>query len=95
MPHDLVAFGAIFFFEQAGAADPRPEVASVVAFVCIAATQLVFWVFTFPVNRATQNWTQAPPHWEKLRRRWEYSHATSAVLNVVAFGAAVLATLWS
>jgi hypothetical protein len=148
MPHDLVAFGAIFFcglalvpaaahamelpnkirlgkeeyfvaqklyrgwelvapivilalvstamlFGQARAADPRPEVASMIAFICVAATQAVFWVFTFPVNRATQNWTQAPPHWEKLRRRWEYSHATSAVLNLVAFGATVLATLWS
>jgi ABC-type amino acid transport system permease subunit len=148
MPHDLVAFGAIFFcglalipaaahamelpnkirlakeeyfvaqklyrgwelvapivilalvstamlFGQARAADPRPEVASMIAFICVAATQVVFWVFTFPVNRATQNWTQAPTDWERLRRRWEYSHATSAVLNLVAFVATVLATLWS
>jgi hypothetical protein len=29
------------------------------------------------------------------RCRWEYAHATAAVLNLVAFVSAVLATLWS
>lgn len=80
---------------QARIANPRSEAASIIAFLCIAGTQAVFWIFTFPVNRATQNWTKASPNWEKLRRQWEYSHATSAVLNLVAFGATVLATLWS
>jgi hypothetical protein len=91
----LALVSTAMLFGQARAADPRPEVASMVAFICVAATQVVFWVFTFPVNRATQNWTQAPTDWERLRRRWEYSHATSAVLNLVAFVATVLATLWS
>lgn len=71
---------------------PWSGTAAIVAFLCIAGTQGVFWSFTYPVNRATQNWTQAPPHWEVLRRRWEYSHAASAVLNLLAFAAAVLAT---
>jgi hypothetical protein len=91
----LALVSTAMLFGQARAADPRPEVASMIAFICVAATQVVFWVFTFPVNRATQNWTQAPTDWERLRRRWEYSHATSAVLNLVAFVATVLATLWS
>src|SRR5687768_2919754 len=26
------------------------------ALVCIALTQVVFWAFTFPVNRKTNNW---------------------------------------
>jgi hypothetical protein len=76
-------------------AGPGPQTAAIVAFLCIAATQVVFWTFTFPVNRATRNWTEAPLHWEALRRRWEYSHAASFVLNLVAFGAAVIAALWS
>jgi len=71
-----------------------PEAASVLAFVCIAATQLVFWTFTYPVNKATGNWTSAPEQWETLRSRWEYSHAASAALNLVAFVATILATLW-
>jgi hypothetical protein len=74
---------------------PDSEVASITAFLCVAATQLVFWIFTFPVNRATHNWTSVLPNWEALRRRWEYSHAASAALNFVAFTAAVLAVLWS
>jgi hypothetical protein len=73
----------------------RVGAASIIAFLCIAATQVIFWTLTFPVNRATQNWTQALPHWEQLRRKWEYSHATSAVFNLVAFLAAVLAVIWS
>jgi hypothetical protein len=79
---------------NASTAGAGAQAAACAALVCVAATQLVFWMFTFPVNRATQNWTQAPAHWEALRRRWEYSHAASAVLNLVAFGAAVLAVLW-
>ena len=81
-------------FNHARTAGPGAAAAALVALLCVAATQAVFWTFTFPVNRATQNWTKAPPHWEALRRRWEYSHAASAALNLVAFGAAVLAALW-
>jgi hypothetical protein len=80
---------------QARTAGPAPEAASIVALLCIAATQVVFWTFTFPVNRATRNWTKAPSDWEALRRKWEYSHAASAALNLVAFVAAVLAVLWA
>lgn len=80
---------------QMRTAGTAPEAASIVAFLCIAATQVVFWTFTFPVNRATRNWTEAPSGWEALRRKWEYSHAASAVLNLVAFIAAVLASLGS
>jgi hypothetical protein len=80
---------------QLRGAGRAPEAASLVAFVCIAATQLVFWIFTYPVNKATRNWTLAPDHWEALRRRWEYSHAASALLNLFAFVAAILAGLWA
>jgi hypothetical protein len=79
---------------QARAAGSAVLAASLIAFLCIAATQAVFWTFTFPVNRATRNWTEAPDGWEALRRNWEYSHAASAALNFVAFVAAVLASLW-
>jgi hypothetical protein len=54
------------------------------AFLCIAATQVIFWLFTFPANKATQNWTVLPEGWETLRYQWEYSHAASAILNFVA-----------
>ena len=55
-----------------------------VGVLSVLATQIIFWVFTFPVNRRTRNWTETPNNWEVLRRRWEYSHATSAALNLLA-----------
>lgn len=69
------------------------QAAAWLAFACVAVTQAVFWVFTFPVNRVTRNWTTAPASWMSLRRRWEFSHAVSAAFNLVAFCAAVLAAL--
>lgn len=55
------------------------------AFVCVAGTQANFWTFTFPANQQTRNWTVLPENWQNLRRRWEYSHAASAALNLLAF----------
>jgi hypothetical protein len=66
-----------------------------VAFLCLAGTQLVFWTFTQPVNRVTANWTFLPGDWFELRRRWEYSHAASAVLNLVALVALIVCLFWT
>ena len=65
----------------------------VVALICIAGTQLVFWVWTFPVNQQTSNWTVLPENWMALRTRWEYSHAASAVLNLIALVALICSVL--
>jgi hypothetical protein len=64
-----------------------------VAAGCIAGTQVVFWIVTFPVNRRTGNWTRVADDWVTLRKRWEFSHAASAVLNLAALVCAVLAVL--
>ena len=74
---------------------PKPFVAALVACLCVAGTQAIFWTFTFPVNRATLNWSMLPANWVQLRKRWEYSHVASAVLNLVAFIAVLLAVLWA
>ncbi len=66
---------------------------SLTAFLCLVGTQVVFWSFTFPANRATANWTVLPDNWIGLRAQWEYSHAASAVLNLVALVAVMLAVL--
>lgn len=68
--------------------------AAIVAFACVAATLLILWFFTYPVNRETVNWTRMPDDWTRLRLRWEYSHAASAILNLVAFLATSVATTW-
>jgi hypothetical protein len=66
-----------------------------VAFLCIVGTQLVFWTFTQPVDRVTANWTFLPGDWSELRRRWEYSHAACAGLNLAALVALVVCLLWT
>jgi hypothetical protein len=73
--------------------DRRAFVPALVAFLCIAGTQAIFWIFTFPVNQATANWTMLPENWTALRRQWEYSHAASAVLNLIAFVSVTLAAI--
>src|SRR5918994_6479093 len=30
---------------------------ALIAFLCIAGTQVVFWTYTYPANQATNNWT--------------------------------------
>jgi len=55
------------------------------AAICIALGLVVFFLFTYPVNMATLNWTTMPDNWEALRRQWEYSHAIAAVLYFTAF----------
>jgi hypothetical protein len=65
------------------------------AFLSIAATQVVFWTFTFPVNQVTRNWTVLPDNWLAVRAQWEYSHAASAILNLLALVAVILSVLAS
>ena len=66
---------------------------ALIAFLCIAGTQVIFWTYTYPSNQATNNWTMLPENWAELRRQWEYSHATSAVLNLVALVMLILSFL--
>jgi hypothetical protein len=64
-----------------------------VAFGSVLVTQVIFWMFTFPVNQQTRNWTTLPVNWMTLRERWEYSHLTAAIFDLIAFTAVVLAVL--
>ncbi|RJP19544.1 MAG: DUF1772 domain-containing protein [Candidatus Abyssobacteria bacterium SURF_5] len=72
---------------------PKTFALSLAAFLCIAGTQVIFWTFTYPANRQTNNWTMLPANWEHLRAQWEYSHAAGAVLNLSAFISLVLSVL--
>jgi hypothetical protein len=68
-------------------------VLALIALLCIVGTQVVFWSLTFPANQQTSNWTALPANWMQLRSRWGYSHAASAVLNLVALGATAAAVV--
>jgi hypothetical protein len=63
------------------------------AFLCAIAAQALFWIYTYPANQATENWTQLPAEWMTLRAEWEYSHAAGAVLTLAAFVFLVLSVL--
>ena len=71
----------------------RQFVLACIALGSVFVTQVIFWTFTFPVNQQTHNWTTLPVNWMTLRERWEYSHATAAAFDLIAFIAIVLAVL--
>jgi hypothetical protein len=68
---------------------------SLVTLLCIAAAIAVFFIFTFPANQVTNNWTNAPDNWLELRRQWEYSHAAGAALYLIGFATLILSALSS
>jgi hypothetical protein len=68
-------------------------VLALVAFCCIALSLVIFFVWTYPANQATDNWTTIPANWEQLRRQWEYSHAANALVTFVAFCSVALSVL--
>jgi hypothetical protein len=66
---------------------------AVAAFGCLVAAQALFWIFTYPANVATENWTIMPDDWASLRRQWEYSHLAGAVAQTAAMACISLAVL--
>jgi len=64
-----------------------------IATLCVVLSLIVFFLFTFPANQATRNWTMLPENWEALRRQWEYSHALCALLNLGALACSTLAVV--
>lgn len=61
-----------------------PFLLALTGFLLMAGSLAIFFVWTFPANQATANWTTVPENWEQLRAQWEYTHAAGAVLT---FGA--------
>ena len=63
------------------------------SFLLIAANLAIFFIWTFPTNQATNNWTVVPKNWNALRIQWEYSHAANAVVTFAALVCVVIAVL--
>ena len=64
--------------------DRRLRMLALLALICLIGAQASFWIFTYPANAATVNWTVQPDDWQALRRQWEYSHAAGAFLQLMA-----------
>ena len=72
---------------------PRVLWLLLLALALLVAAQAIFWIFTFPANKATANWTIPPANWEHLRRQWEFSHLAGAVCQGMAMAALIVAAL--
>jgi hypothetical protein len=87
----LIAIAAVAILSRR---DLPALTASLLALTAFLAAQVVFWIFTYPANVATMNWTLPPDDWEALRRQWEYSHLAGAALQLLALCALLFAALW-
>lgn len=65
--------------------DPAAARWAGVSAVLILLSLAVFFVWIFPANQATANWTHPPNGWETLRRQWEWGHAANALVVFAAF----------
>lgn len=63
------------------------------ALALLVGTQVIFWRFIYPMNALTRNWTEMPANLGAVRRQWEYAHAASAVLTLLALMLALCAVL--
>lgn len=59
----------------------------------MVAGLVAFFVWTYPANQTTANWTVAPPQWDTLRTHWEYGHAVNAAATFLALCCATWAGL--
>jgi hypothetical protein len=66
---------------------------AVLALLYLLGAQAVFWIYTYPANVETQNWTAMPGNWEGLRRQWEYSHLAGAAFQLLAMVCLIIAAL--
>jgi amino acid transporter len=74
-------------------ASQRAFFLTLTAALCIGLGLVVFFLFTYPANQQTLNWTMLPENWQELRRQWEYSHAVGAGLSFIALVSLVLGLL--
>ena len=56
---------------------------------CMVAAHVSFWLWVAPVNSVMLKLTPEtlPADWTHLRNQWEYTHATRAILQLIALGA--------
>ena len=66
---------------------------AVVAFLCMATTLASFFIWVYPANVATDNWSTIPADWESLRAQWEYTHAANAIITFIALCAVAFSIL--
>ena len=89
----IAALAADLGLAIGGRRQPGPCSLAAGAAVCLVLTLVVFFLWTYPANQATANWTAVPQNWAALRLQWEYSHAVGAVLTFAALCLVTLSAL--
>ena len=61
----------------------------------VCAAFVLWWVLVYPVNVELAKWVNGPvpADWTKYRARWEWGHATIAVVELLGFAALVWSVL--
>ncbi len=90
LPAALLANGALTVFAWKNA---LTRALALGAAALVGLNLIIFFIWTNPVNSATENWTVRVPDWQALRLQWEYSHAINAGITLLAFLLAVAAGL--
>ena len=62
-----------------------------IAALAISVSFVVFFLWVYPGNVATDNWINIPANWQELRTRWEFGHAAGAALVFIALCSAAFA----
>jgi hypothetical protein len=92
----IVLFGALFL-NLAMAVMLRDQRTAfwfaVAGFIGLAINLAIFFIWTYPANVATDNWTTVPENWQALRAQWEYSHAVNALVMFASFSMVTLSVL--
>jgi uncharacterized membrane protein len=73
--------------------DPHAFWLALLAFLLMVGSLVIFFIWTYPANQATSNWTVAPVNWVSLRKQWEFSHAANAVTTFLALCAVTTSLL--
>jgi hypothetical protein len=63
------------------------------AALCMGVTLAIFFIWIYPVNQMTNNWTVVPDNWTALRLQWEASHVMNAAITFLALCCVTLAAL--
>jgi hypothetical protein len=70
-----------------------PFILALGATFAVVGAVTVFFVWTYPVNQATDNWTELPLQWRNLRNQWEFSHVAGAAVMLLALVCTVLSVV--
>jgi hypothetical protein len=89
----VIALGLLAYFTREHS---RPGFAlALSAALLFALALMLWWVLVYPVNVELAKWVNGPvpADWTDTRARWEWGHATIALVELIAFAALIGAVL--